>query len=211
MAGPLESWPVATGSLGTGLSGVVTLVAGRCVGLGEFVVIWPTGTTLKATRARLALTSDRKSLRLGATIHAGRELAGLTEADQIELARLIPCRLLSWGIGGEHGCLPISGRVRRRRRPPRSQPSGSAANSVRGDGSGLAYQRLGFTGHDLWGLLFGGSRVSLRVGLARVSRHLSCLPGRTLSVPALRGATGWRRTARTRSCAKPTPGRTSHR
>ena len=98
VAGPLESWPVATGSLGTGLSGVVTLVAGRCVGLGEFVVIWPTGTTLKATRARLALTSDRKSLRLGATIHAGRELAGLTEADQIELARLIPSQCVDMQV-----------------------------------------------------------------------------------------------------------------
>jgi hypothetical protein len=77
-------------ALGTGLSGVVTLVAGRCVGLGEFVVIWPAGTMLKATRGRLTLSSSRRSLGIGATIHADRELAGLTEADQDELTRQLP-------------------------------------------------------------------------------------------------------------------------
>jgi hypothetical protein len=90
VAGPLEQWPGVTASLGTGLSGRITLVAGRCLGLGEFIVIWPNGTTLKMVRGRLRLKNNRKSLAVGAKIKAGRELAGLTPADQDELSRLMP-------------------------------------------------------------------------------------------------------------------------
>ena len=90
VAGPLEPWPGVTASVGVGLSGKVTLVAGRCLGLGELIVIWPSGTTMKESRGRIRLMNHGKSVAVGTRLNAGRELAGLTRADQEELGRLMP-------------------------------------------------------------------------------------------------------------------------
>ena len=90
IAGPLEPWPGVTASVGVGLSGIVTLVAGRCLGLGEAIVIWPSGTTMKESRGRLRLMNHGKSVAVGTRLKAGQELAGLTRADRDELGRLMP-------------------------------------------------------------------------------------------------------------------------
>ena len=90
VAGPLEPWPGVTSSVGVGVSGIVTLVAGRFLGLGELIVIWSSGGTMKESRGRLRLMNNGKSVTVGMRMKAAQELAGLTRADHDEPSRHIP-------------------------------------------------------------------------------------------------------------------------